>query len=134
MGVSVAAVTVVVPDYDAGLAFYRDVMGFEVLEDTVLSPTKRWVMVAPSAGGAALLLAKADGPAQEAAVGNQTGGRVGFFLTTDDFEGTYARLLAAGVTFRERPRHERYGSVTVFEDPWGNAWDLLEPQSGALMR
>lgn len=126
---TIAIFTIVVPDYDAGIDFYVNTLGFELLEDTPRSPTKRWVRVAPAGAETAILLAKADGPAQEAAVGNQTGGRVGFFLHTDDFARDYAAMQAKGVTFKEAPRHEAYGSVVVFQDPWGNLWDLIEPKS-----
>lgn len=122
---SLATVTLVVPDYDAAIAFYRDVLGFELIEDTPLGGGKRWVIVAPEKG-AALLLAKASGAAQEAAIGNQTGGRVAFFLETDAFDETHARFTAGGVTFLEQPRHEPYGTVAVFSDPFGNRWDLIE--------
>ena len=124
---TIAIFTIVVPDYDAGIDFYVNKLGFELLEDTPRSPTKRWVRVAPKGAETAILLAKADGPAQAAAIGNQTGGRVGFFLHTDDFARDHAAMLANGVTFREDPRHEAYGTVAVFEDPFGNLWDLIEP-------
>lgn len=127
MSQTIANVTLLVPDYDAGIAFYVGQLGFELLEDTKLSQTKRWVRVAPAGAETALLLAKADGAAQEAAIGNQTGGRVSFFLYTDDFARDYAAMQAKGVTFREAPRHEPYGSVAVFEDPFDNLWDLIEP-------
>lgn len=123
----IALVTLVVPDYDAAIAFYRDGLGFDLLEDTPLSATKRWVRVAPKGGGTALLLARADGPAQDAAIGNQTGGRVAFFLETDDFARDHDRFRRAGVDFVEQPRHEPYGTVAVFTDPFGNRWDLIEP-------
>lgn len=125
----ISAVTLVVPDYQAGLDFYVGCLGFALIEDTDLGGGKRWVLVAPSATGARLLLAKADGPAQSAAIGNQTGGRVGFFLTTDDFERDFAAFSKKGVRFLETPRHEAYGSVAVFEDPFGNKWDLIQPKS-----
>ena len=125
---TIANVTLLVPDYDAGIAFYVDQLGFDLLEDTKLSETKRWVRVAPKGADTALLLAKADGAAQEAAIGQQTGGRVSFFLHTDDFARDYAAMQAKGVTFKEEPRHEAYGSVVVFEDPFGNLWDLIEPK------
>lgn len=125
---TIAIFTIVVPDYDAGIDFYVNTLGFELLEDTPRSPTKRWVRVAPAGAETAILLAKADGPAQEAAIGNQTGGRVGFFLHTDNFERDYQAMKAKGVTFKEEPRHEAYGSVVVFQDPWGNLWDLIEPR------
>ncbi|QQA44933.1 VOC family protein [Pelagovum pacificum] len=119
------AVTIVVPDYDAGIDFYVGKLGFTLVEDTRLSEEKRWVLVAPPGGDAALLLAKGVGAAQEAAIGNQTGGRVGFFLKVEDFDATFARMTAAGVTFEEAPREEIYGKVAVFRDPFGNRWDLL---------
>ncbi|MEL7541090.1 MAG: VOC family protein [Pseudomonadota bacterium] len=125
---TIASVALVIPDYDAAIAFYVDQLGFALLEDTCLSETKRWVRVGPQGAETALLLAKADGPAQAAAIGNQTGGRVGFFLHTDDFARDHAMMLAKGVTFREDPRHEAYGTVAVFEDPFGNLWDLIEPK------
>lgn len=127
---SVATVTLVVDDYDTAIAFYRDKLGFDLVADTPLGGSKRWVVVAPKGGkGAKLLLAQADGPTQAAHVGNQTGGRVGFFLETDDFARDHAAFTAAGVVFREAPRHEPYGSVAVFEDLYGNTWDLIEPKS-----
>ncbi|MEO1552780.1 MAG: VOC family protein [Pseudomonadota bacterium] len=125
---TIASFTLVVPDYDDAIAFYVDRLGFTLVEDTQLSETKRWVRVAPRGAETALLLAKADGPSQEASIGNQTGGRVGFFLHTDDFARDHAAMLDKGVTFREAPRHEVYGTVAVFEDPFGNLWDLIEPK------
>lgn len=123
------AFTIVVPDYDAGIAFYVGVLGFDLRADTALGPDKRWVMVAPKGGQTAILLARADGAAQVAAIGQQTGGRVSFFLASDDFAADHARMTAAGVTFEEEPRHESYGSVAVFRDPFGNRWDLLGPKA-----
>jgi catechol 2,3-dioxygenase-like lactoylglutathione lyase family enzyme len=129
---SLAAVTVLVPSYDDGLAFFRDVLGFAVLEDTPLSPNKRWVVVAPSPGaGAALVLAVPSDERQRARVGDQTGGRVGFFLHSGDFWADYEKLLGRGVSFLETPRREAYGLVAVFVDPWGGKCDLLQPASGA---
>jgi catechol 2,3-dioxygenase-like lactoylglutathione lyase family enzyme len=125
-----SAVSVVVPDYDQALAFYVGVLGFDLCEDKALSPTKRWITLAPPGAGAMgcrLLLAKAANEAQRCAIGNQTGGRVFLFLTTDDFDRDHARMSARGVRFREEPRIEPYGRVAVFEDPFGNAWDLVEP-------
>ncbi len=121
------AVALVVPDYDAGLSFYAGVMGFDVLCDEDLGAGKRWVMVAPPGGGTALLLARAATDRQRAAIGEQTGGRVGFFLETRNFDADHARMLAAGVLFEETPRDEPYGRVAVWQDPFGNRWDLLQP-------
>lgn len=115
------------PDYDAAIDFYVGKLGFELREDTKLSEAKRWVRVAPLGAETSLLLAKADDPEQEDAIGNQTGGRVGFFLETDDFARDHALMLAKGVTFEEKPRYEKYGTVAVFSDPFGNLWDLIQP-------
>jgi catechol 2,3-dioxygenase-like lactoylglutathione lyase family enzyme len=125
---SIATIALVVADYDEAIAFYRDTLGFNLVADTPLGPGKRWVLVAPAGGGARLLLAVADGEAQRARIGDQTGGRVGFFLETDDFERDFAAYSARGVTFVEPPRHEAYGSVAVFEDLHGNKWDLIQPK------
>lgn len=125
---SIATVAVVVRDYDEALAFYRDVMGFDVIEDRPLPGGKRWLVVAPPGGrGAALLLARAADDAQRAQIGRQAGGRVAFFLHTDDFAADHAALAARGVRFEEAPRHEPYGTVAVFRDLYGNRWDLIEP-------
>lgn len=123
-----ATVTLVVPDYDAAISFYCGRLGFDLLQDIDLGEGKRWVTVAPQNGGAgaAILLARAASSTQEAAIGNQTGGRVGFFLESDDFARDHAAMLAAGVSFEEQPRHEPYGIVAVWRDPFGNRWDLLE--------
>lgn len=126
MAERLATVALVVPDYDAAIAYYVDVLGFALHEDTPLGGGKRWVVVGP-AHGARLLLAKAANAQQEAAIGGQTGGRVSFFLETDDFEVRWAAFQAAGVRFREPPRQEPYGTVAVFEDAFGNLWDLIEP-------
>lgn len=127
-GQSVFLVTIVVDDYDRAKVFYCGCLGFECLEDKDLPDAKRWLVVKPGSGeGAALLLAQADGEAELAAIGNQTGGRVGFFLKTDDFARDHAAFVAAGVTFLEAPRYEPYGTVAVFRDLYGNRWDLLEP-------
>jgi len=118
-----------VRDYDEAIAWFTHVLGFVLVEDTPLGAGKRWVRVAPSAGGGTtLLLARAVGAAQLAAVGRQAGGRVWLFLQTDDFAGDHAALRARGVRFLEEPRHESYGSVAVFEDLCGNQWDLLGPR------
>ncbi|MFD7919867.1 VOC family protein [Streptomyces sp. NPDC059740] len=119
--------TIVVQDYDEAIAFYRDALGFELLEDTRLDDGKRWVVVAPpGARETAVLLARAVTGEQEARVGDQTGGRVGWFLNTDAFDRDYARMRAAGVVFEESPRQEPYGTVAVFRDLYGNRWDLLQ--------
>ena len=124
----ISAVTVLVPGYDAGIAFYVGALGFSLVEDRAMGPSKRWVLVAPpGARETRLLLAMADGPAQAARIGDQAGGRVGFFLTTDNFARDHVVMLAKGVKFRESPREEPYGTVAVFEDPFGNAWDLIQP-------
>lgn len=124
----IARITLVVPDYDEAIGFYRDSLGFELLEDTALVDGKRWVVVRPpGAAETALLIAQADGPRQAAAIGNQTGGRVGFFLFTDDFDRDHAAMTARGVRFLEEPRREPYGTVAVFADPFGNTWDLMQP-------
>lgn len=124
---SLHAVTLVVPDYDTAIAFYTETLKFTLLQDIDLGSGKRWVRVAPPGSeNASLLLAKADGSVQAAAIGNQTGGRVGFFLETDGFERDYATMMDAGVRFEETPRHEPYGTVAVWSDPFGNRWDLIE--------
>jgi catechol 2,3-dioxygenase-like lactoylglutathione lyase family enzyme len=121
-----AMVTLVVPDYDEGLAFFVGKLGFALLEDTPLDNQKRWVVVSPGIG-ANLLLARAANDDQAAAIGRQTGGRVGFFLHTDDISQSL-RLLEETEVEIERPlRRESYGSVLVFRDPFGNLWDLIEP-------
>jgi len=129
---TLATITLVVPDYDEAIAFYVGGLGFDLVEDSDLGEGKRWVVVAPRTGdpaAARLLLAQAADDAQRAAIGHQTGGRVSFFLQTDDFADTHARFTAAGVNFLESPRHEPYGIVTVFSDPFGNRWDLIEPKA-----
>jgi catechol 2,3-dioxygenase-like lactoylglutathione lyase family enzyme len=124
---SLFLVTLVVDDYDRALDFYCGIMGFELVCDTPLEANKRWVVVRPPGKeGAALLLARADSDVQTAAIGNQTAGRVSFFLKTDDFTGDHARLSAKGVRFIEEPRHEPYGTVAVFADCYGNLWDLIQ--------
>jgi len=129
MAQRIALATLVVRDYDEALAFFVDRLGFEVAEDAPLSPGKRWVVVAPPGdGGARLLLARADNPEQAAGVGRQAAGRVVLFLETDDFARDHAAYLARGVRFVEEPRRESYGTVAVFEDLYGNRWDLIEPR------
>ena len=127
MGTRLALTTLVVSDYEAGIAFFVDALGFDLIQDSDMGDGKRWVVVGGSDGGR-LLLAKAANDAQTAAIGNQTGGRVGFFAHTEDFTGTHARLVEAGAKFEEQPRHESYGTVAVFSDPFGNRWDLIEPR------
>ncbi len=123
----IGAVTLVVPDYDAAISFYVEKLGFDLVEDTKLSADKRWVLVAPKGSTETrLLLALADGDQQIAAIGNQTGGRVCLFLNTDDFDRDHQAMKSNGVTFLETPRVEPYGKVAVFEDPFGNKWDLIE--------
>ncbi len=122
-----AAVSLLVRDYDEALAFYVGKLGFIVQEDRDLGGGKRWVLVAPAGGGASLLLPRAVGSEQMSAVGRQAGGRVWLFLETDDFARDHAAFSAAGVRFREAPREEPYGVVAVFEDLYGNAWDLIQP-------
>ncbi|HVK23267.1 MAG TPA: VOC family protein [Actinokineospora sp.] len=121
-------VSVLVSDYDEAIAFYTDTLGFRLTEDTDLGDAKRWVVVTPpGARETGVLLALADTPAQVERVGDQTGGRVFLFLTTDDLPGDHQRMLAAGVRFLEEPRRETFGHVVVFEDLYGNRWDLIQP-------
>jgi catechol 2,3-dioxygenase-like lactoylglutathione lyase family enzyme len=124
-------VTIVVREYDPAISFFVDALGFELVED---SPSvtndgrpKRWVVVRPPGGVTGLLLARADGDQQLAVVGRQTGGRVGFFLQVEDFEGAYAQMTSAGVQFVRAPRREPFGQVAVFVDIAGNNWDLIGP-------
>lgn len=126
---TLAAVSLVVRDYDEAIAFYTQQLSFTLVEDTVLSETKRWVVIAPpGSGGCKILLAKAANDAQLKAVGNQTGGRVFLFLHTDNFERDYTNMKNAGISFLEAPRKETYGTVVVFEDLYGNRWDFIEPK------
>jgi len=130
MSRAVAQVALVVRDYDEAIAWYADALGFVLLEDSDLGGGKRWVRIAPAADAAfALLLAKAANERQLAAVGDQHGGRVGWFLHTDDFARDHARLAAAGARFDGAPRHEAYGTVVVFTDLYGNRWDLIGPRA-----
>ncbi|MFI9822185.1 VOC family protein [Streptomyces sp. NPDC052013] len=125
----VALVTLVVDDYDEAIRFYTGALGFRLVEDSPRGDGSRWVVVTPDGEGAGtgLLLARATGERQRARVGDQTGGRVGFFLHTDDFDRDHARMTGAGVVFLEEPRREPYGMVAVFQDLYGNRWDLLQP-------
>lgn len=126
---TIATIALVVADYDQALQFYCEKLGFQCFADTDLGGGKRWVVVGPADKGARLLLAKADGEAQNAVIGNQTGGRVMLFLETDDFARDHAAMMEKGVHFLEPPRHEAYGSVAVFADLYGNKWDLIEPKT-----
>ncbi|MBA2501153.1 MAG: VOC family protein [Chitinophagaceae bacterium] len=124
----IAHIALVVNDYDEAILFYTEKLGFNLIEDTPLSETKRWVMIAPpGAKECYLLLAKADGEKQLASVGNQTGGRVFLFLHTDDFWRDYNNMLKKGIHIVRPPKEEVYGTVAVFEDLYGNLWDLIEP-------
>jgi len=124
---SIGYVTLLVKDYDEAIRFFTHSLGFQLVEDTQLTDTKRWVLVAPSGSpGTRLLLAKAVTAEQLSKVGNQTGGRVFMFLHTDDFWRDYEAMRSRGVTFLEVPRQEPYGIVAVFQDLYGNKWDLLE--------
>ena len=133
-----AYTSLLVPDYDQAIAFFTQVLRWQLLEDTPMSPDKRWVRVAAGDSGGTLLLARAGTPEQLALVGRQwaglggqsgLGGRVGLFLHTDSFDEDMAHLRAHGVQFHEAPRSEAYGRVVVFSDPWGNRWDLIEPRA-----
>jgi catechol 2,3-dioxygenase-like lactoylglutathione lyase family enzyme len=126
-------VAIIVDDYDAAIAFFVGALGFELVEDSPALTTaegrpKRWVVVRPPGARTGLLLARADGPEQQAAVGQQFAGRVGLFLRVDDFEAAYERMRSAGVEFAGEPRDEPYGRVVVFVDVAGNRWDLLGPR------
>jgi catechol 2,3-dioxygenase-like lactoylglutathione lyase family enzyme len=125
---SIALVALIVRDYDEARSWFVDRLGFALVEDTDLGDGKRWVVVAPpGAPGTGLLLARAAMPEQIARIGDQTGGRVFLFLHTDDFARDHERLRARGVVFVEGPRQEAYGTVAVFQDLYGNRWDLIEP-------
>ena len=125
-----AQIALVVRDYDEAIAFYTEKLGFELVEDTVLTPAKRWVVVRPRGSDCALLLAKAANEVQSARVGDQTGGRVFLFLQTDDFRRDYARYRSYGIKFVREPNVEEYGTVAVFEDLYGNLWDLIGSSGG----
>lgn len=125
---SIAHIALVVRDYDEAIDFYTKTLNFELIEDTYQpEPDKRWVVVSPpNTNGATLLLARASSPEQEKSIGNQTGGRVFLFLDTDDFWRDYNAMKAKGVRFIREPKEEEYGTVSVFEDVYGNLWDLVE--------
>jgi catechol 2,3-dioxygenase-like lactoylglutathione lyase family enzyme len=124
-----ALTALLVRDYDEAVAFFVGKLGFDLADDTDQGGGKRWVVVRPKGGQAGLLLARPTDPKQAERIGDQGGRRVMMFLETDDFAGDHARMLAAGVHFLEAPRHEPYGSVAVFEDLYGNRWDLIEPKA-----
>jgi catechol 2,3-dioxygenase-like lactoylglutathione lyase family enzyme len=122
-------ITIVVDDYDTAISHYVNDLGFTLTEDKVLTPEKRWVVVAPGAEGAKILLAQAATQEQIRAIGNSTGGRVGFFMYTTDFTETYELYKSNGIEFTETPRQESFGQVVVFKDKYGNKWDLIEDKS-----
>lgn len=127
---SISCVAVVVRDYDEAIAYYTNVLGFRLLEDTALGGGKRWVLVTPpGSAGTSLLLARAATTEQENSIGNQTGGRVFLFLHTDDFGRDYREMRSRGIEFEGEPRHEAYGTAVVFADLYGNRWDLVELKS-----
>jgi catechol 2,3-dioxygenase-like lactoylglutathione lyase family enzyme len=123
---SLAAVALVVRDYDEAKDYYSRVLGFDVIDDAPIGEGKRWLVVAPPGSDAQLVLAQASTPGQLSRIGNQTGGRVFLFLHTDDVQRDYQSFRERGVVFRESPRHESYGTVAVFQDLYGNLWDLIE--------
>lgn len=128
----IAHFSLVVREYDDAIAWFIGKLGFRLVEDTKLNDAKRWVLVAPPGdGNASIVLARAVTPSQTAAVGNQTGGRVGFFLQTDDFHRDHQAFLERGVEFLESPRDEEYGTVAIFRDLYGNKWDLIQYRPGA---
>jgi len=124
----ISALALLVDDYDRAIAYYTQVLGFRLIEDTPQGPTKRFVRVAPPGGETSLLLAKAANPEQAARIGDQTCGRVFLFLRTDDFRRDYNAYKTRGVDFTEEPREEVYGTVVVFRDLYGNKWDLVQPK------
>jgi catechol 2,3-dioxygenase-like lactoylglutathione lyase family enzyme len=130
MNQKIAHIALLVDDYDKAIEFYTKKLSFNLIEDTVLSPTKRWVLVSPKGSdGCCLLLAKAANAEQESRVGNQTGGRVFLFLNTDNFERDYQNLIDQEIKVVRQPQKEEYGTVAVFADLYGNLWDLIEPNS-----
>jgi catechol 2,3-dioxygenase-like lactoylglutathione lyase family enzyme len=127
MNQQIVHLALVVKDYDEAIAFYTQKLNFDLLEDTVMSETKRWVLVAPKGtSGTALLLAKGVGEEQQSRIGNQTGGRVFLFLKTDDFDRDYKEMIEKGIHFVREPQEQDYGKVAVFADLYGNLWDLIE--------
>lgn len=128
----IAHIALVVDDYDEAITFYTKKLDFYIVEDTVLSETKRWVLVRPAnSDGCCLLLAKAANEEQRSRIGNQTGGRVFLFLHTDDFWGDYNKMVGDDIKFIRKPAEEEYGTVAVFEDLYGNLWDLIGPNNTA---
>ncbi|MGL4411633.1 MAG: VOC family protein [Bacteroidales bacterium] len=126
---SIAHISLLVDDYDRAIEFYTKKLKFDLVEDTKLSETKRWILVRPKGGdGSSLLLARADNQEQISRIGNQTGGRVFLFLYTDNFVRDYKNLLEMNITIVREPRDEVYGKVVVFQDIYGNLWDLIEPK------
>jgi catechol 2,3-dioxygenase-like lactoylglutathione lyase family enzyme len=119
-------ITIVIDDYDLAISHYVNELGFTLIEDTVLTPEKRWVVVAPGTEGAKILLAQASTQEQIRAIGNSTGGRVGFFMYTSNFNETYELYRSRGIEFTENPRQESFGQVVVFKDKYGNKWDLIQ--------
>ena len=119
-------IAIVIDDYDLAISHYVNDLGFALVEDKEMSAEKRWVVIAPSSDGAKILLAKAANEQQKMAIGNSTGGRVGFFMYTTNFMETYEAYLSRGIEFIETPRKEAYGQVVVFKDKYGNKWDLIE--------
>jgi hypothetical protein len=124
--ITLGMVTIVIDDYDVAISHYVNDLDFSLIEDKVISPEKRWVVVAPSKEGARILLAKAANDQQRSAIGNSTGGRVGYFMYTTNFAETYETYTSRGIEFIESPRQEAYGQVVVFKDLYGNKWDLIE--------
>jgi uncharacterized glyoxalase superfamily protein PhnB len=122
-------IAIVIDDYDLAISHYVNDLGFTLIEDKEMTPEKRWVVVAPGKDGAKILLAKAANDQQRAAIGNSTGGRVGFFMYTTNFNKTYETYSSRGIEFIETPRQEAYGQVVVFKDKYGNKWDLIESTS-----
>jgi uncharacterized glyoxalase superfamily protein PhnB len=122
-------IAIVIDDYDLAISHYVNDLGFTLIEDKEMTPEKRWVVVAPGKDGAKILLAKAANDQQRAAIGNSTGGRVGFFMYTTNFNKTYETYSSRGIEFIETPRQEAYGQVVVFKDKYGNKWDLIESKS-----
>ena len=122
-------IAIVIDDYDLAISHYVNDLGFTLIEDKEMTPEKRWVVVAPGKDGAKILLAKAANDQQRAAIGNSTGGRVGFFMYTTNFNEAYETYSSRGIEFIETPRQEAYGQVVVFKDKYGNKWDLIESTS-----